>query len=200
MSYPSIENACQQPPKWTLLTCLPIWGEAVSRDSLVIPHWINSVPTASFKSSSISLSIRRQKLIIFYNVWISELNSLTLNYITIKYRQIHCKTWSPWKEDFHIKGTQGCATSRVIFSRKCPKGGLSVSGKDCNLWKKFQIGLIILKTQSHSMNIGVGGAAGAPKSWLLLYLASKEKLDPSIYQLGTSYKWICLWRVGGVWH
>ena len=31
---------------------------------------------------------------------------------------------------------------------------------------------------------GRGGAAGAPESWLLLYLASKQKLDPSIYQLG----------------
>ena len=48
------------------------------------------------------------------------------------------------------------------------------------------------------MDIRVGFAAGAPKSRLLLYLASKQKLDPSIYQIGTSYKWICLWRVGGL--
>ena len=42
---------------------------------------------------------------------------------------------------------------------------------------------------AHSMNImvggGGGGGAGAPKSRLLLYLASKQKLDPSIHQLGT---------------
>ena len=37
----------------------------------------------------------------------------------------------------------------------------------------------------HSINIRVGGAAEAPKSCLLLYLASKQKLDSSIYQLGT---------------
>ena len=37
----------------------------------------------------------------------------------------------------------------------------------------------------YSMKIRVGGAAGVPKSWLLLYLASRQKLDPSIYQLGT---------------
>ena len=37
----------------------------------------------------------------------------------------------------------------------------------------------------NSMNIRVGGAAGSPKSWLLLYLSSKQKLDSSIYQLGT---------------
>ena len=46
----------------------------------------------------------------------------------------------------------GCATLfRAIFSEKNSEKGTSVvqknSGKGCDVWKKFQIGLIILMTQ-----------------------------------------------------
>ena len=42
-----------------------------------------------------------------------------------------------------MRSTRGCATFRVIFSRKNSEKGMSIFhknfGKDYNVWKKFQI-------------------------------------------------------------